>query len=107
MGEGFDVFAEVGAEDNGAILRRVPDELAHLDPLKRVQTGRGLVEDENPRVMDEGLRERDPPLLTSREAAIGSREQRTKIQLIDHVRDCARPLRCRQAVRPRREGQHP
>ena len=52
---GLDLLEDVGGEDHGPAAGEPPDQLADLDDLVRVQAGSGFVEDDDLRVVYEGL----------------------------------------------------
>jgi len=53
---------DVGAQDDGTRARQVADQLPDFDDLFRVEPDRRLVQDEDRRVVDEGLGQPDPLL---------------------------------------------
>src|SRR6266404_262650 len=60
---------DVRREDRGALAGELTDEGADLDDLPRIEADRRLVEDEDGRVVDEGLREADALAKAFREVA--------------------------------------
>ena len=55
--DGLDLLEDMGREDDRLALAQGADELADLDDLVGVETRRGLVEDEDGRVVEDGLGE--------------------------------------------------
>ena len=54
-----DLGEDVAGDERGVLLAEAAQELAHLDDLHRVEAGDGLVEDEQARPVDDGLRDAD------------------------------------------------
>ena len=70
VGEALGLFHEVGDEDDGhAAVADALDQVPGVAPGLRVEAGRQLVEDRDPRVPDERERDRQPLLLTARQLA--------------------------------------
>src|SRR5512139_3418160 len=54
-----DLGEDVARDQDRVVLLEVVDEVAHLDDLHRIETARGLVEDEELRLMNDRLRDTD------------------------------------------------
>ena len=60
---------DVGAEDDGMLRGQVLDHFAGLDDLVRIESAGGLIQDQNVRVVDDGLGEPDALPVALRELA--------------------------------------
>src|SRR3984957_2603527 len=56
----FDFRKDVCAQDNGVFARKILDQVPRLVDLLRVEAGGGLIENQNLRVMNNGLRQAYP-----------------------------------------------
>ena len=71
VAHGLDLLHDVGGEDDGAGFAELRDQIPDFLELERVEAGGGLVEDEQLRVVQDGLGEADALLVALGEAAIG------------------------------------
>src|SRR6187402_2450993 len=78
-------FEDVCGDDDGLLLRDFTDERADLVLLQRVEAVGGLVEDQDLRVMDDGLRQPDAALETLRERFDGLRDDGFELEPADDV----------------------
>ena len=65
----LDLREDMGGQEDGAVRRDLLDQFADLDDLVGVQSVGRLVEDDEFRLVDDGLRDADPLLVTTREVA--------------------------------------
>jgi hypothetical protein len=87
----------VGAENNGVIAGEALDEVASLVNLLGVEARGGLVENENVRIMDDGLRQAD-----SLAIALGELTEQLVLHVVDvaAARDEIDPLAQRRPGKP-------
>ena len=106
VGEPLGLLHEVGHEhDRHAAVADALDQLPGVAPGLRVEPGGQLVEDRDPRVADQGERDRQPLLLAARELAEAVLRLSVEAELVDELlasRRASRRTRRTDRAPPRR-----